>query len=399
LKSAFLLIILLTISLFTPLVFAVPYESWQNYKILNFNDGFEGLQVNFNVTYGHGDNGLNFNCQEDFEDLRFFNYEDDVLLYAWNETTVNSNYCEIWLKLGTSKNVTMRYGNPNAESYWNIDAVFVDVIGDVVLALPMNEGAGNPSDYSENANAVTNNGATWVAGKFSNALSFDGDNDYLIANAIAAYQFGTNDFSLAVWVKVPDEVQDCSVASPLFRIDDTDGAPRCFYGIECYDQETDMQSRIYNSGTSKQTPNNDPSDGLWHLVILVRSGDTLYNYLDTTIKSVAGVAALVASPLLTGHLTIGSPEPHSDGFLKFTAENLMLISSALDATERTNLINNYGDVTLEAGSCLVRKWVDVMPYVVFGSEVSNLVNDAMLIAILALVVGLCGLLLIITKKR
>jgi hypothetical protein len=49
----------------------------------------------------------------------------------------------------------------------------------LVLYFTFDEGSGNPFDWSGQANDGVNNGATYVTGKYGDALSFDGSDDYI----------------------------------------------------------------------------------------------------------------------------------------------------------------------------------------------------------------------------
>ena len=62
-----------------------------------------------------------------------------------------------------------------------ISAVLPDEIEGMscVLLVPMNEGSGNPKDYSGYQNHGTLHGPTWVDGRYGKALSFDGVDDYV----------------------------------------------------------------------------------------------------------------------------------------------------------------------------------------------------------------------------
>jgi len=68
----------------------------------------------------------------------------------------------------------------------------------MLLRLDLNEGAGATAyDSSGNANHCAISGASWVAGRFGSALSFDGVNDTITCPANLA----VNDFTIEAWVK------------------------------------------------------------------------------------------------------------------------------------------------------------------------------------------------------
>ena len=71
-------------------------------------------------------------------------------------------------------------------------------IDGLVLFLPMDEGSGDPKDFSSHGNHGTNYGASWVDGKYGKALSFDGVDDYVeIPHSSSLYLDG--DFTVVAW--------------------------------------------------------------------------------------------------------------------------------------------------------------------------------------------------------
>lgn len=369
---------------------AVPYDSWNNYKILSFPDGFEGLQVNFNVTYGHGDNGLSFNCQEDFEDLRFLNYDDDKLLYAWNETTVNGDYCEIWLKLGSSKNVTMRYNNPNTESYWDINNTFIDVIDGVVGAWLMNEPLATDAmvDYSGNGNDGTPTDITVVDSPFFAGLkakSFNGATGRVIVTNNATLNL-VDDFAIVLYFKSLDTTQSNKYV--LSKGGD--------YNV-IYEFVND-KIEVYASGYAGVDPRTGSqltvADANPHVLVYSYDGTNYKGFVDENkIFDVERVFAL--SPVVN-NLIFGSSA--AANYVNAVVGGLFLCSQGLTDDEATAFSQGYPDPSLEAGKVLVREWVYPILSMSFGIEYSNSINDAILIGILAFVVAMCALLLIIIKK-
>lgn len=397
-KKVLILILILLSSLIIINVKAIPYDSWNNYKVLNFNEGFEGLQVNFNVTYGYGDNGLSFNCQEDFEDLRFFNYDNDELLSAYNETTVNSDYVEIWLKLGDSKNVTMRYNNPYAESYWDIDAVFEDVIPNVVLALPMDEGSGSTVyDYSGNENDGSVTGSEVVESPFFEgeyARLFNGTTDYVTVSDSVSLN-GFSEITVLCWVNA-SALGDIPHMSFILKGLESSGLTDAFwvwYNTNPNQLQFKMNVDVsgYSSGSNHFMANSPMYVGGWY------DGSNVEVLLNgekngTTSPSVSGDINDVAQDLLIG-------KGVSSKFVNGVVGHVSIFSIALTELELENMYSFYPDSTIIEGSVCCRVWADVMPTVIFGLEISNLNNDIMLVAIFALIIGFTALLLVITKKK
>jgi hypothetical protein len=77
-----------------------------------------------------------------------------------------------------------------------------------------NEGSGTVvGDGSGDGNTGTINGATWIGGKYGNALSFDGTSSYVnIANSASLGL--TTDFTISAWIKVThDSINDRPILS------------------------------------------------------------------------------------------------------------------------------------------------------------------------------------------
>lgn len=353
------LILLLFSMLLIPVVKAPVLEGWKYSKILEFDDGWEGLQVNFNVTYGAASDGVNFNSQVDFDDLRFYDLYTGVLLPAWNETTVPGEYVEVWLKLDESLSVIMYYGEDSAEPYWNQAAVFVDVISGVVLGLPMNEGSGDTvTDYSGNGNDGTVYGASWVDGKYGKALEFDGT-DHV---SIAPFLNGETAFSFSAWVKPEASQVDYA------RIFDLGWYTN---GLMLIAHLTTnrfgmFRSDSVNSQAAIYSPVLTFDGNTWyHVVGVWESGSKFRVYvngIEYDHDAGAGTFTLQNDVLYIGHSSI---QMHG------VIDEVHVYNRALNDPEIENDYNNYGDVTLEEGSCLVRVWVDIMPSISFGEEVSR----------------------------
>ncbi len=67
----------------------------------------------------------------------------------------------------------------------------------------MNEGSGAvASDLGGNSNNGVITGTTWIAGKYGEALSFNGKTDYVNCSDKAAFEFSVEDnFTISLWFK------------------------------------------------------------------------------------------------------------------------------------------------------------------------------------------------------
>jgi hypothetical protein len=73
----------------------------------------------------------------------------------------------------------------------------------LLAGLGFNEGTGTTSaDLSANGHTATLlNGPAWVAGKYGNALSFDGINDEVSVANSSTLNFGSSNFTVMMWIK------------------------------------------------------------------------------------------------------------------------------------------------------------------------------------------------------
>jgi len=177
----------------------------------------KGLGGSETLTGGH--NGvvaskiyLNEHAQTDFRDVRFYDNDGVTALDQFRDSYtdgVSALYAvEVQDSLDANVTVGVWYGNNALTLKSSAADTFKRVISSgVVLALPMNEGAGLTCyDYSGNSNTGTfGSGAlvpSWVTtGKFGNAVSFDGVDDEITVEDNASLNFGVSDFSIWVYMK------------------------------------------------------------------------------------------------------------------------------------------------------------------------------------------------------
>lgn len=133
--------------------------------------------------------------------------EDDgvTLVPIWNETAT-----VVWCRFPfANQSYYLYWGNSDASAVWNSSAVFERVISSgLQLALPMNEGSGNCTDYSGNGNMGSVTGADWIAtGPFGNALDFVAANtDKVVINDADSLEINlvTTDYSFMLYVATSD---------------------------------------------------------------------------------------------------------------------------------------------------------------------------------------------------
>jgi hypothetical protein len=218
---------------------------------------------------------------------------------------------------------------------------------DPLLHLKMEDDADNPTIhdvrdcYDQEFKSIAGNpntSAHSVAGKFGNALSFDGTNDYFkIANTPYTFPFSSDqDFSLCFWIKFT-----ATAGSPTrYPIGNFASLTTCLYittiasyTMICIDFRWTGGSNLVRSSNLSTAINT------WYLVSFVRNGTTINLYRNTTLVKTnthahnADTLVFSARPLTFGMLpalTNGRP---------CVLDDIRIYTRALTATEITALYN------------------------------------------------------------
>jgi hypothetical protein len=133
------------------------------------------------------------------------------------------------------------------------------------------EGSGITAiDATGNGNTGTlYNSPTWVAGKYSNALSFDGSNDYVYRSSLSTTV--TGDCSISLWLNYTN-------ANTGLRALNLGGwQVRFSSGKVGWDNTGGPSSETYST--------NAYNDGAWHHVVFTRTGTNYKMYIDKSADS------------------------------------------------------------------------------------------------------------------
>jgi hypothetical protein len=154
----------------------------------------------------------------------------------------------------------------------------------MVAALGFNEGSGTTSaDLASNGHTATLvNGPIWVAGKYGNALSFDGVDDQVsVANA-STIDLGSSNFTVMLWVK--RNALGGGVQRHLFAKCAASG-----WTAGCKEFYFSNDTLRLGSFITGDTDLVTIADTNWHHIALVftRSSNTLQFYLDGTLRTTA----------------------------------------------------------------------------------------------------------------
>ncbi len=108
----------------------------------------------------------------------------------------------------------------------------------------------------------------WVAGKFGNALKFDGVDDYVSTTTIT-HNIGTGDFTWSAWIKL-NSLNGSPSGDTIF----SNGSYSPWFGIA----NTTGRVVIYWAGANTFT--NSITAGSWNYVVLKRQGSTISSYIN-----------------------------------------------------------------------------------------------------------------------
>jgi len=210
---------------------------------------------------------------------------------------------------------------------------------------PLDEGGGaNTADASGNGSDGTlNGGPGWVAGKFGNALEFDGSDDHVDLGNPTILDFGTSDFTISAWVKTTSPGGETVVA----KGGDNSGGIRWRLYVDSTTVEmlVDDDNDKFDPGGSI-----DVTDGEWRHLIGLRRGTDIRAYVDAVEdESVTahGESTIPADYDLSGtsqhNAYIGCLTAHDSGSLiKFFAgmiDDVAIWNRALDQEEIDYLYN------------------------------------------------------------
>jgi hypothetical protein len=215
-----------------------------------------------------------------------------------------------------------------ARAIWLFDEGEGDTAGDI---------SGN--DY----HAALVNDPTWVGGKFGTALSFDGEDDYVEANAPVVVE--TVDFTMGLWVN-PGETQK-QWANILSSHGGDPGPPVNCEGMSI-EQNSDSPNLFYFIGGGAprqcwlgQAAKTQLETGVWQHFVVVRKDGKLTHYLNGEV-SVEGSAQRDTPYALSTHtFRIGnwSRGPDDNRGFNGMVDDVFLFERALSHDEIMSLMD------------------------------------------------------------
>lgn len=325
------------------------------------------LQVITHYGYGVNSNAsfyLQNNSRTDFGDVRFltlgsYNADPtDPWLPQWNQTYFLSDNATWWFKdpdnLYAKDSIVYLYsGNSTATNPSNQTAVFIDVIPNLILALPMTEGAGTTAnDYSGNSNDAqfVGTGNTWANGPYSyaDAVSMNGSG-YL--NTYADLIKANDTFSVLAWINHTQNGYQAIVAE-----DDLLGANRDWELDINNASANRLMTRMYDGANVAHlyySADNSVPTNSWMQVGLMWSNSSL-NFSRIINATAIVLESNVASLRDQGaNTTIGYQYSSTYNFFGSISYPL-IFQRELTSINIQNIFNYFPDATLDNGKVLVR---------------------------------------------
>jgi len=224
--------------------------------------------------------------------------------------------------------------NSNLVGHWKFDNNFNDATSNA------NHGAGYYGVGFTNG----------VGGLSNTALLFDGIDDYVQIPNHAAYNFGTGEYSLGMWVKftyIPDGWSSClwcpnSYPHPIVNM----YFEYFNHGSVLSLGASSVWPAQLNAVTSPQL-----NDGIWHHIFYTRSGVTQTVYVDG-IQAVQNSFSPVLNVNNTRNIGVGRNETVASGvhayFYAGSLDNIRYYNRALTACDVMTLYNFEHDNSLDA---------------------------------------------------
>jgi hypothetical protein len=290
-------------------------------------------------------------------------------LNYWIETWNTSGTSTIWVKVpsipaNSTKTIYVYYGNPSATSLSSVVNTFIrEIDGAQPLkgSWHFDEGSGTTTyDDSGNGNNGTIYGATWVSGKFKNALSFDGVDDYVDIPTFPSQN--KKSITISLWIKPLKEGHGTGWANSdtIIYIGGTSSSIKLGY---------ESTNRILldgwgqDGGESGVVPLNT-----WTHVVFVQTSTSWSIYLNGILSYTR--TNPYTEDTVQGTVTIGSSLGEMGNYnFNGLIDEVLIYNRALTDAEILDLYNYYGYTTTNyPGRVLVRKYTSPEPTTSVGTE-------------------------------
>jgi hypothetical protein len=187
----------------------------------------------------------------------------------------------------------------------------------------------NTADSSGNGNSGSlqgSGGPTWITGVLSNALRFDGVDEYV--NVPNSPVFGiTGDITIAAWIRREALLSYDGIVAK------TDGA--AVWDYDFYFSEGDNRLRLW-SDVGSPTPvlsSREVADTNWHHVAVTRSGADVTFYIDGFEAGTTTMSGAFANNSVPVRIGTDGPNYDPSSMFKGSIDDVRIYDRALSATE------------------------------------------------------------------
>ncbi|ETR70898.1 MAG: hypothetical protein OMM_08475 [Candidatus Magnetoglobus multicellularis str. Araruama] len=169
-------------------------------------------------------------------------------------------------------------------------------IRDLILYYKMDETSGDLlyDGVSSLNTGVVHNSASVVNGRLGYGRSLNGTNQYLSKAHDSSIDFGTQSYTVSLWIKADTEPTDyCIIISKANERGDSNDHFGWLISNTDVPTGKGLEFRINSGGTGRKNdkiasnPDIDVFDGKWHHIVAVRdsSKSTIYLYVDGSVKA------------------------------------------------------------------------------------------------------------------
>ncbi|MBI5360465.1 MAG: DUF2341 domain-containing protein [Planctomycetes bacterium] len=236
-----------------------------------------------------------------------------------------------------------------------------DFIGDnlnntsLVGAWPFSEGTGGASTATVDVSGQGNTGTlgagstnpSWVPARYGNGLKFDGTDDRVTAADSASWDFGTGDFTIEGWANY-------SSVSGVMRLisagSEADGANNLWtVGLIPGPLRLDFAYYIGGSYVDILSSSLTVTAGLWYHIAVVRSGTTMYFYLNGNGVGSSGIGAVSINGGSSGAIMGARYSTNASTVFEFA-------NGAMDEIKVYKRALGANEISMRYGSGLVGSW-------------------------------------------
>jgi len=193
------------------------------------------------------------------------------------------------------------------------------------------------TDFSGNGNVgALANGPVWTGGKFGKSLSFDSNNDFVLAPALTT-QISSGSWSVSTWIKI---LATSTISrSYLGAYDSSNSGELNFYILA-----NTAKLRLYSQQVGNIESNSSINIGTWNQVTMTSSASELSMYINGQRDYAASSSQLywpTAGGSYSGMTYIGA-SGYQDYYFNGSLDDLRIYNRALSATEVAALYNSGG---------------------------------------------------------